>query len=80
MDYDIAVVGAGPGGLGACMRASALGLKTALIERQIGIMKNAGFSDEEIQENLRKLTDPVEKISSVMQQREVALIEENENT
>jgi len=54
--------------------------RTSLIERQIGIMRDAGFSNEEIQENIRKLTDPVEKISSVMQQREVALIEEDENT
>lgn len=54
--------------------------RMALLERQIGVMKNAGFSDEEIQENIRKLTDPVEKISLVMQQREVVLLENDENT
>ena len=54
--------------------------KTSLIEQQIGVMRKAGFSDEEIQENIRKLIDPVEKISAVMQQREVELIEDDENT
>ena len=54
--------------------------RTGLLERQIVVMRNAGFSDEEIQENIRKLTDPVEKISTVMQQREVTLIEDEKNT
>ena len=54
--------------------------RTSLIEQQIGIMKNAGFSDEEIQENIRKLTDPVEKISTVMQEKEVKLLEDDKNT
>ena len=31
--YDLIIAGAGPGGLGACLKASSLGLKTALIER-----------------------------------------------
>ena len=50
-----------------------------LIEKKIGIMRNAGFSDEEIQENIRKLTNPVEKISSVMQERKVVLLESGED-
>lgn len=54
--------------------------RMSLIERQINILRNAGFSNEEIQENIRKLTDPVEKISSVMQQREVVLLDEDEYT
>ena len=53
--------------------------RASLIERQIDIMKKAGFSDEEIQENIRKLTAPVEKISSVMQEREVVLLESDKN-
>jgi len=32
--FDIAIVGAGPAGLGACLKAAALGLKVALIERR----------------------------------------------
>jgi flavin-dependent dehydrogenase len=32
--YDVAVVGAGPAGLGACLKAASLGLKTALVERR----------------------------------------------
>ncbi len=50
-----------------------------LLDHQVSIMKNCGFSDEEIQENFRKLIDPLEKISSVMQHREVVLID-HENT
>ena len=52
--------------------------RISLIERQVGIMKNAGFSDDEIQNNIRKLTDPVKKISSVMQDRKVVLLAEDE--
>lgn len=33
MDYDLAVIGAGPGGYVAALRAAQLGLKTALIEK-----------------------------------------------
>ncbi len=32
--YDLIIAGAGPGGLGAALKASSLGLKTALIERR----------------------------------------------
>ena len=32
--YDVIIAGAGPGGLGACLKASSLGLKTAMIERR----------------------------------------------
>lgn len=53
--------------------------RAALLEKQIGIMKGAGFSDDEIKSNIKKLTDPVEKILSVMQERRV-LLEEEENT
>jgi dihydrolipoamide dehydrogenase len=34
MDYDVIVIGAGPGGYVAAIRASQLGLKTAIIEKQ----------------------------------------------
>ena len=33
-DFDIAVIGAGPGGYVAAIRAAQLGLKTAIIERE----------------------------------------------
>ena len=33
-DYDVAVIGAGPGGYVAAIRASQLGLRTAIIERE----------------------------------------------
>ena len=32
-DYDVAVIGAGPGGYATALRAAELGLKTALIEK-----------------------------------------------
>jgi flavin-dependent dehydrogenase len=32
--FDVTIVGAGPAGLGACLTAAAIGLKTALIERR----------------------------------------------
>jgi len=32
--YDVAIVGAGPAGLGACLKAASLGLKPVLIERR----------------------------------------------
>jgi hypothetical protein len=54
--------------------------RAALLERQIDIMKKAGFSDEEIRENTRKLTDPLERILVVMQQREVSLVDKDQHT
>ncbi|MFQ3566800.1 MAG: dihydrolipoyl dehydrogenase [Aggregatilineales bacterium] len=43
-DYDVVVVGAGPGGYVAAIRASQLGLKTAIIEKQYwgGVCLNVG--------------------------------------
>ena len=35
-DYDVLVIGAGPGGYVAAIRAAQLGLKTACAESQIG--------------------------------------------
>jgi flavin-dependent dehydrogenase len=32
--FDVAVIGAGPAGLGACLKAASLGLKVVLIERR----------------------------------------------
>src|SRR5258706_16309084 len=34
MDYDLIVIGSGPGGYVAAIRASQLGLKTAMVERE----------------------------------------------
>jgi dihydrolipoamide dehydrogenase len=36
-EYDVVVLGAGPGGYIAAIRASQLGFKTAIIERSIGV-------------------------------------------
>src|SRR5947208_13882689 len=43
-EYDVVVLGAGPGGYVAAIRASQLGLKTAIIEKQYwgGICLNVG--------------------------------------
>src|ERR1700755_1826306 len=44
MDYDVIVIGSGPGGYVAAIRASQLGLKTAVIEKESlgGICLNWG--------------------------------------
>jgi dihydrolipoamide dehydrogenase len=44
MDYDVIVIGAGPGGYVAAIRAAQLGLKTAIVERQYmgGVCLNIG--------------------------------------
>ena len=44
MDYDLIVVGAGPGGYTAAIRAAQLGLKTAIVERELlgGVCLNWG--------------------------------------
>src|SRR5690606_24785694 len=44
MNYDIIVIGSGPGGYVAAIRASQLGLKTAIVERESlgGICLNWG--------------------------------------
>ncbi|MCI0659833.1 MAG: FAD-dependent oxidoreductase, partial [Acidobacteria bacterium] len=43
-EYDVVVLGAGPGGYVAAIRASQLGLKTAIVERQYwgGVCLNVG--------------------------------------
>src|SRR5277367_5002740 len=44
MDYDVIVIGSGPGGYVAAIRASQLGLKTAIVEKESlgGICLNWG--------------------------------------
>ena len=44
--YDILVIGGGPGGMGAALRAAELGRKTALVERAEvgGVCLNWGVS------------------------------------
>ena len=37
MNYDIIVVGSGPGGYVTAIRASQLGLKTAIVEREASL-------------------------------------------
>jgi ribulose 1,5-bisphosphate synthetase/thiazole synthase len=45
MNYDLIVIGSGPGGYVAAIRASQLGLKTAIIEKESlgGICLNWGY-------------------------------------
>ena len=46
-DFDVVVIGAGPGGYTAAFRAADLGLKTALVERYPalgGVCLNVGLS------------------------------------
>src|ERR1700757_2981960 len=44
MDFDLVVIGSGPGGYTAAIRAAQLGLKTAIVERELlgGICLNWG--------------------------------------
>src|SRR5579871_4551157 len=44
MDFDLIIIGSGPGGYVAAIRASQLGLKTAIVERELlgGICLNWG--------------------------------------
>ena len=35
MDFDVIVIGSGPGGYVTAIRASQLGLKTAIVEREV---------------------------------------------
>jgi len=51
-----------------------------LVKKQIGILKDAGYSDEEIQKNIKRLTDPVKKISSIMYEKDVKLLDDDKNT
>ncbi len=43
-DYDVIVIGAGPGGYVAAIRAAQLGLKTAVVEKEFlgGVCLNVG--------------------------------------
>ncbi len=56
--------------------------RAILVERMIDIgskMKDLGYSKEQIHEILKKVNDPAERISSLMQNQEVTLQEEDEN-
>lgn len=54
--------------------------RTELIETQIRIMKASGYSAEEIKENTKKLVDPFDKLIVTMREKEVRLLENEENT
>ena len=42
-DYDVAIIGGGPGGYVAAIRAAQLGLRTALVERdEVGVSASTG--------------------------------------
>src|SRR6201994_152094 len=66
MDYDLIVIGSGPGGYVAAIRASQLGLKTAIVEREAlgGVCLNWGciptkalLKSGEVYETLDHLAD-----------------------
>ncbi len=66
MDFDLVIIGSGPGGYVAAIRASQLGLKTAIVERELlgGICLNWGciptkalLKSGEVYENLSHLKD-----------------------
>jgi dihydrolipoamide dehydrogenase len=66
MDFDVIIVGAGPGGYVAAIRASQLGLKTAIVEREAlgGVCLNWGciptkalLKSGEVYEQLHHLAD-----------------------
>ena len=42
MNYDLIVIGSGPGGYVAAIRASQLGLKTAVVERESNFVQKPG--------------------------------------
>ena len=47
--FDLVVIGAGPGGYVAAIRAAQLGLKTAIVEKQhLGGVNRTGFVGESI--------------------------------
>jgi hypothetical protein len=47
-----------------------------LIQKQIDIMKGVGYSNEEIQNNIKKLTDPVKKVSSIMYGKSAEILDD----
>ena len=54
--FDVVVIGAGPGGYVAAIRSSQLGLKTALIESNDPYCKK-GFDGNHINYTVKNLTD-----------------------
>ena len=51
--------------------------RVALLECQIGAMRNAGFSDDEIRHNISKLSEPLDRITTVMLDKRVVLLKED---
>ena len=70
MNYDIIVVGSGPGGYVTAIRASQLGLKTAIVEREAlgGISRftfqidNAGLTHEDLLETYSLIGEKVKPL------------------
>src|ERR1700753_1826976 len=61
MNYDIIVIGSGPGGYVAAIRASQLGLKTAIVEKESlgGICLNWGCIPTEALLNSAKVVEKI---------------------
>ncbi len=51
-----------------------------LLKMQISIMKEAGIHEDEIRENIKKLINPLEKLSSIGQAKGIRLIEKEKQT
>ncbi len=68
MDYDVCVIGAGPGGYVAAIRASQLGLKTVVVEREKlgGVCLNVGCIPSKAMISAAKFFDQSKNKSSAM--------------
>ncbi len=68
MKYDVCVIGAGPGGYVAAIRASQLGLKTAIIEREYmgGVCLNVGCIPSKAMISAASFLDKAKNHSSPM--------------
>lgn len=50
--------------------------RTKLISDQVNLLKNAGFTEAQIQDNIRKLTSPAGKMFNIMTDKNVQLIDD----
>ena len=63
-NYDVIVIGSGPGGYVAAIRASQLNLKAAVVERADQILKNLEANDLDV-ESAKIVRRPRKKLSDL---------------